>query len=539
MGKKHLGGDRTVLCKLRGLLPERARLRGAIPAEERIFPLHRKMIIAFAVFILLIGLSGYYANFGLQVISRLLHGILAENQMLEELRESLYTLRYATERFVVEGSRDSWEQYNIACDALAGQRQKLAAIMETSRDESTVYQFIDLERAVQHIMQLSQQATAARRQGQSEAAYKLTQDVVAAANIAGQQIVAIANANTQRGSRQYKAMERGMKSVRLLSYLLALSVGGLGIIFIINFSRGITQPLYRIIENAEEMATGNFAVGPVETNTRDELQIITRVFNRMSRSIAELFQQIQEKANLERQLKEEKLRNLEISNLLREAEIQALQSQINPHFLYNTLNAIVQVAILEDADETAELIKTVSRLLRYNLRSLDKPVTLQEELEHVRTYVHIMGVRYGDKIDCRIDIPPNAEMYMIPGMIIQPLVENAYIHGVGRLEGRRGRIWVEAREEAGFLYLTIGDNGVGMSSEQVHKLLAEDAGGQPGGGSVVHGHVTGLGLRNIRNRLKLFYNSEDTFKLTSEPGKGTVVELKLPRKEWEPSCMVS
>jgi len=317
-------------------------------------------------------------------------------------------------------------------------------------------------------------------------------------------------------------------AVGITTLVLGIVFGAAAVFLSLLVAFNISSPLHKIVENAEKIAAGDFQVGKIEVRTHDELFVISQVFNKMSRNIRMLFTEFQEKVKLERELKEEKLRNLEINNLLRETEIQNLQSQINPHFLYNTLNAITQVAALENAEETGKLIKAVARLFRYNLSSLDKPVTVKDELENIREYIYIMGVRFSKRIDCRVTCRGRPEKYLIPCMTLQPLLENAFIHGVTGLKKRRGIIKVEVREEEERLLIRIADNGRGMPPEKIKNIYSRQKEGKENRTQNSKWHTTGLGLQNIISRLTLFYKQNNLLSITSQPGRGTEVELKIP-----------
>jgi sensor histidine kinase YesM len=377
------------------------------------------------------------------------------------------------------------------------------------------------------INKLSEMTIMSRRDNRMEIAYDSDYKMTEAADLTNKYIRSLMSQNTTWGSNRYNIIREQTKKIEFIAYLLGLVIALLSITFCINFSMGITQPLEQMVKNAEEIAGGNFKVGAVKSESNDELQIITQVFNRMSRNINDLFHEIQEKVKLERQLKEEKMRNLEVTNLLRESEIQMLQSQMNPHFLYNTLNAISQVAILEDAAETGDLIKAVAGLLRYNLRSLDKPVSAQDEVDNIKKYIYIMGVRYGERVHCELLVAGNLGKYLIPCMILQPLIENAYLHGVAGLMERKGEISVTIKDEGASLHVVVGDNGVGITTEKLEQVLSKD-GLEISSGKTNQADSTGLGLVNIRKRLRLFYRQDNLLTVTSQPGVGTQVMLKLP-----------
>ncbi|HBF38524.1 MAG TPA: hypothetical protein DDW50_14555 [Firmicutes bacterium] len=495
----------------------------------RSFSIRWKMIIHFLVFMVLIIFIGIYLNLALKMSARFFVGLLDDSRNLETISRKIYAVKYFTDDFLTDGNYFTLDKCLAANTELQEAADSLSDHLNGTDNEEKYYRYLDLSMYLASINQFSEMTVRARRDNRMEQAYDTDYKMTEAIDLTNKYIRSLMSQNTTWGSERYKLITKQTKRIEYIAYLLALVIGLLSITFCINFSMGITQPLEQIAKNAAEIAAGNFKVGAVFSESNDELQIITRAFNRMSRNISELFHEIQEKAKLERQLKEEKMRNLEVTNLLRESEIQMLQAQMNPHFLYNTLNAISQVAILEDANETGDLIKAVARLLRYNLRSLDKPVTVQDEVDNIKEYIYIMGVRYGESIHCELTTEGNLLKYLIPCMVFQPLIENAYLHGVAGLMERKGEIKVEILDQDEVLHVVVSDNGVGISPEKMKQVLAQGSLEMHGSGNkTVQADSSGLGLVNIRKRLTLFYQRDDLLTIISGPGKGTQVELKLP-----------
>ncbi|WP_246031478.1 sensor histidine kinase [Salibacterium salarium] len=213
----------------------------------------------------------------------------------------------------------------------------------------------------------------------------------------------------------------------------------------------------------------------------------------------------------------------EMDHLMKELELKHLQNQINPHFLFNTLNTVSKMAYLEDADDTSHLIDSVSALLRYNLGDLEKSVTLKDEIEVVQSYFHIQQTRFQGRIHFSVEIEETELNRRVPRLILQPLVENAFIHGVESLE-EGGTISLRVYQQQKYTIVEVEDNGIGMEKEQIQGIQSPNNIASDG-----HvGHSTGLGLTNVIRRLQLFYQLEDVVEIESEPSGGTVVRLFLP-----------
>lgn len=237
--------------------------------------------------------------------------------------------------------------------------------------------------------------------------------------------------------------------------------------------RNLTKPLSLLTEQAAVIAQYPEDEHQIDIASDDEVGDLAAAFNKMSKQIRRYIARLNEKANLENELRNSELKNLNTQNMLRDAELKALQSQINPHFLFNTLNCIAQTAMFEDAAETNSLIITVSNMLRYNLRRLETPVTLGEEITNLNRYICIQKLRYGDRIHFETDIDEDTLSVQIPCLTIQPIVENAVIHGFESNECG-GTIRVDAhRTSAGELLICVEDDGIGMDAQRSVNFSAQ------------------------------------------------------------------
>jgi sensor histidine kinase YesM len=211
----------------------------------------------------------------------------------------------------------------------------------------------------------------------------------------------------------------------------------------------------------------------------------------------------------------------ELEEALKFMELKALQSQVNPHFLFNTLTTIAGVALFEDAEETNGLLQAMSRLLRYSLRMIGQSVSLREELSNVQDYLAIQQVRFGDRISVDVLVDESTLSSQIPVLTLQPLVENAIIHG---LESREeGHLSLLVHLEGDNIVLRVRDNGVGIERERLQQIAKASI--DPTGRS----HTTGIGLSNVQKRLQHFFGTNSGFQIESEPGKGTCITLTIPR----------
>jgi two-component system sensor histidine kinase YesM len=201
----------------------------------------------------------------------------------------------------------------------------------------------------------------------------------------------------------------------------------------------------------------------------------------------------------------------------REAQLKALQAQINPHFLYNTLDTINWMAVKINAEDIRFMVNTLAKYFRLSLSKGKSIVRIQDELELINVYLTIQHKRFRGAIQYEIKVEKEVEEYNIHKLTLQPIVENAIIHGIQKNNDRSGVILIEAKKEAEDIIFTISDNGVGMDNEMVHKVLSNLPNGKEGS----------YGLYNVNERIKLFFGEEYGIKIHSERGIGTKVQIRI------------
>ncbi|WP_435169937.1 sensor histidine kinase [Paenibacillus glycanilyticus] len=287
----------------------------------------------------------------------------------------------------------------------------------------------------------------------------------------------------------------------------------LSIVVALWISRSITEPVDRLVQTAQHLSKGQLDTAYLPERSNDELGILSEAFRHMIKDLNDLMGRDKERMESER--------------LVKELELQALQSQINPHFLFNTLNVLSKLALLEGADQTSDLIVSMSKLIRYNLSQLDRPVTLGDELKHVQEYFTIQQARFRNRVDIKQQIDESVLDMLIPALTVQPLVENAFVHGVERMESG-GMIQLVIERSGENVKIVIRDNGAGMTIEDRDALLALQEPTKP---APAKKNSMGFGTRNVIKRLRLFYNRQDVVRIESEPGRGTSVILLLPQGE--------
>lgn len=287
-----------------------------------------------------------------------------------------------------------------------------------------------------------------------------------------------------------------------------------------------TRPLEKLAGKAKEVGRGNFGISLEEPESGDEVGTVTVAFNQMIASINDYIRRIRESMEMEIRMKE---RELAMENLLKDAQLKYYQAQINPHFLFNTLNAGAQLAMMEGADRTYDYIQNVADFFRYNVKKGNDIVTLREELELIDHYIYILNVRFSGDIHYEKEISEDLLDCAVPSMILQPIVENCVNHGIREMSGE-GRIWLKVYHgEEDTLVISIRDNGIGMDAEIIEKLKngTYHEKRQSSGSN-------GIAMGNVIARLKLFTQNEDVMTIRSDGrNQGTEVILYLPVKERE------
>lgn len=265
-------------------------------------------------------------------------------------------------------------------------------------------------------------------------------------------------------------------------------------------SLAITAPVKKLIEAMREVQQGNFDYR-IDNKRSDEMGRLMETFNYMVFKIDMLIKEVYQ----------EKLAQ-------KNAELEALQSQINPHFLYNTLDTINWMLLEKKEYEISGIVVSLGEMMKYAISRSSRTVALREEIHHVSNYLLIQKERMEDKLEYEIDIPHQYESVQVPRLILQPLVENAIIHGIET--GGKVSIRVYEREEDGGCWLEVSDNGAGMDEEHLKRLRD--------GTTEMRMDHRSIGVENVNKRIRLYYGEEFGLTIESRLGEGTVIRFCIP-----------
>ena len=311
-----------------------------------------------------------------------------------------------------------------------------------------------------------------------------------------------------QGEQQWREIESAnSRHTRELSGLLVLSMAVLALLLML-FTRSFIRPLTDLGRAADIIGTGQYDAPPLAVRGKDELGRTAQSFNLMQREIRRTFRARERQAEMEKSLLKKEAEAARMQQMLEEGRFAQLQSQINPHFLFNTLSTIAALAREEQAPLSEDLILRLSSFFRYSLESDEKLVTLGREIQLLRDYMELQETRYGERISMEICSDPALEGVVVPKFILQPLVENAILHGLRSCpEGGHIRVRVRRRRQGGTV-VTVTDNGCGfdpaaLPPRQEHRSV---------------------GLDNIAQRMALSGGRLDVF---SRPGIGTVARITV------------
>ena len=305
--------------------------------------------------------------------------------------------------------------------------------------------------------------------------------------------------------------------------ILAISAVFMGFVMFLTkiLSNALVSPAVLLAQCARKIAKNDFTGEDPSVENRDEMGELVRAFNKMKRSTKGYIDTLKENHRMSELLHREEIERVEMEKQLSGARLELLKSQINPHFLFNTLNMIACMAKLEEAVTTERMISSMSSLFRYNLKTSEQIVTLARELKVVQDYMYTQQMRFGSRILYSCDLKVDAEQAMIPAFTLQPVVENAMVHGLSKKE-QGGRVHVRIWEQGNRLVISVADTGLGMSEErlaEVTEAMKERRTSR-----------IGIGLGNIYKRIHMMYKQGE-FRIASIEGRGTVIQMFIPQEK--------
>ncbi len=458
--------------------------------------------------------------------------VYQSNTELNDFSQALAETEKSMETYIVYHTFESIDSFYTA-------RTKMEKFMDKLRKKPSSTQVLQKEFIVYELSRsfifYSNKSINARRANNMDEVQTSYESTTNCYNLLLSEILELNRLLLQRNAKNYIESKEKIAFTTRIIFIIFIAFAFL-IFFVLYFMiTNLTKPLVEISDVAYRVSTRDFDVPLFNNQTDDEIGNICRAFDRMIISIREYIDTIWEQARTETALKE---KEMEMQALYTDAQLRALQNQINPHFLFNTLNTGAQLSMLEGADKTCSFLEQVADFFRYNIQKQDKFVTVDQELGLVDNYVYIMKVRFGNRLEFIKDIPTCTFKELIPVMTLQPLVENCIKHG---LKNEKGIVVLKIELSQKHIIISVTDNGNGMKDEikeavfdavenvitklpdAIQKLTEkslEDESGKNGG----------TGLINVFLRLKMTYQENDIFDIVSgDDGKGTKFIIRIPR----------
>ena len=293
------------------------------------------------------------------------------------------------------------------------------------------------------------------------------------------------------------------EEAQIIHMLMAVVLVAIALLISSFMAKSITQPILKLQSSMALIQEGDFRAGNVEVESRNEIGSLTETFNVMTLRIQELMEQ-----------------NINEQKAKRKSEMKALQSQINPHFLYNTLDSIIWMAESGKNEEVVLMTASLARLLRQNISNEEEEISIFDEVEYCRNYLTIQKMRYKDKLEFRIDVAPEITSCQIIKLVLQPLIENAIYHGLKYKESK-GLLELIGYAAGEDIIFEIRDNGVGMDEETLNHIFERHT---------VNYRSNGVGVYNVERRIKLTYGQEYGITYKSRSGEGTVARVCIPKE---------
>ena len=476
-----------------------------------------KLITVFTLTSLIILIVNVFMYFNINIMVNQLDQVYISNIKLNELTDTLSEVQTGMTDYLNTKTSDSIESYYRY-------EQDYANLVYNLNGNITSDSLGVMERNIkimsQNYLSITNQAIEAKR-GRNVEKYKLRyEDAAELYDYINLYIYSLNNELFRNNASSYEVLSSSLQYLETISTVIMLMIALSSVVLITMVTKTITSPLKVLASTANQVAKGNFEVELVKVTTKDEVGVVSTAFNKMVVSIQEYIRKLKEGMEKEREMEENELL---IETHLKDAQLKYLQAQINPHFLFNTLNAGAQLAMMEGADKTYEYVQHVADFFRYNVRKNNGTVTLKEEIELVDNYVYILNVRFSGMINFKKHIDEKYLGIQTPSMILQPIVENSINYGISNIDWT-GLIELSVYERADKVCISIKDNGIGMSQELINEVLNSKL-----KTADLSKNSNGVGLDNVIARLHLFYESEDVFYIISEgKDKGTEVLICIP-----------
>ena len=495
-------------------------MKNKIKNRWKSFSIQKKLTITFIMTTMIILIVNFYLYNNINSLVNNIDAIYMSNVRLNELSETLTGVQESMTDYLNTKTSDAMEEY------YRKEQQYNNLILELN-DRTTGNELLLMEKNIRNMSEeyllLTDQTIEAKR-GRNVEKYRINYD--SATQIYGYIVTCIDSLNNEQfveNSNTYKEFFRSVYYVERVSIVFLIAIAVCNLLLISFLTRSITSPLRMLAATANQVAGGNLDVELIPIHNQDEIGVVSKAFNKMLISIRDYIDRIKKSMEKESEMKEKELL---METHLKDAQLKYLQAQINPHFLFNTLNAGAQLAMMEGADRTYEYVQNMADFFRYNVQKNNKTVTIRDEINLVDNYIYILNVRFSGEIHFKKNIDESLVRYPIPCMILQPIVENSVNYGIRDIPWE-GVIELSVYKRDESICISIKDNGIGMSEEKIAKIMSSQL-----KSTDLSADSNGIGLDNVIGRLKLFYETDDIISIISDgEDKGTETIIYIPAQE--------
>ena len=491
--------------------------------ESKKGSIRRRLILVFALSASMVFFANMYMYYNINKSIRTIDEVYNSNVGLNDLLNSLVNVQNYVYEYLNTKSSDSLENYYRS-------QQEFLGLVNSLKGDIAANDIILMQKDIKNMSQTYLDhinETVNAKRGRNIERYKLYYNKATEMfEYIKTYINSLNNEQFKHNSDRYQLLQISFRVLEIISAVVILVITTFNLLLIVIVTRSITEPLMKLTNVAYEVTGGNFDVDLVQVNSSDEVEIVTKAFNNMIISIHEYIIRTKESMEKESRMME---KELTMKNHLKDAQLKSLQAQINPHFLFNTLNAGVQLAMMEGADKTCMYVQNIADFFRYNMKSFNQDSTIRDEIKLVDTYIYILNVRFSGSIHFYKNIDESLVDVRVPSMILQPIVENSINHGIRNID-REGEIHLTVFREESTINITITDNGLGMDQATIERIMKS-------GIDDVSEHKelnlskdsNGIGLGNVINRLRLYYDRE-VFEIESQGlNQGSKVTIRIPQ----------
>ncbi len=483
-----------------------------------------KLILIFAVTLLFIVGVNVVVFLNLNGMVDQLEQIYVTNLNLDSMLTSLGDVQAAMTEYLDTKNSDSLNRYYQAEQSF---RDNLRMLNTHTSDDPMLIAEKNIYHLSQDYLSIVDETVNAKR-GRDVEKYSADFDLATDRyKVVETFIYSLNNARFRANNRDYSVLLTSLKTMEYINLTVLLIAAVLDIVLLGAFTGSIIRPLRDLSDAARKVSEGDFDVTVETVDSEDEIGILSGTFAQMLTSIRQYVRSQRESLLKENEMKE---RELMMESQVKDAQLKYLQAQINPHFLFNTLNAGAQLAMMEGADKTTVFIDNMASFFRYNISRQGEDATVGEELQAVNNYIYILNVRFSGEIHYNCSVDESLEDIRMPGMILQPIVENAVNYGVRDLDREKmievtGTMANDPKDSGKrYLELSVWDNGRGMTKERIEEVLTGD---YESDHSQVGGN--GIGLGNVMARLALYFGEDGLLDIRSDGADaGTEVIVRIP-----------